>query len=321
MTQYGVKPGDTITVGGAKFAVLGSVTKLPGEANAFASIAPRVLIPRGQMPAQLLSRGSVVRYFSYLKLPPGDRRGKAFGETPKGRGVQEVRVGDGHRRAPGTAVGAGVPGREPLLEPGEFHRAAAGRDRGGERDPRAPENQAADRGRAAVPGSFIVADAGDLPDPGTRARVGGGAVRGGGGRGIADAGTSVSAERAADQFVVRDLLGRGGGGRGRGIPDVRAVRVAAALAGAADPAAAGAALGVRVQRRGTVGGDAARPVALARVRVAVRGAAVVPMVAEPRPAAGVRVLGRVVRGLWGARADGVGINPGGEKIFSVALAV
>ena len=71
MTQYGVKPGDVVTIGGAKFSVLGSVTKLPGEANAFASIAPRVLVPRGKLPPNLLSRGSIVRYFSYLKLPPG----------------------------------------------------------------------------------------------------------------------------------------------------------------------------------------------------------------------------------------------------------
>ena len=71
LMQYGAKRGDLITIGGASFPVLGSVTKLPGEANAFASIAPRVLIPRAQLPAALLSRGSIVRYFSYLRLPSG----------------------------------------------------------------------------------------------------------------------------------------------------------------------------------------------------------------------------------------------------------
>ena len=85
MSQYGVKPGQRITIGGASFPVLGSVTKLPGEANAFASIAPRVLIPRAQLPAALLSRGSIVRYFSYLKLPPGvDAEKLVEGQRQKG---------------------------------------------------------------------------------------------------------------------------------------------------------------------------------------------------------------------------------------------
>ncbi len=71
LQQFGAKVGDTITVGGAAFPVLGTVTKLPGEANAFASIAPRVLIPRSKLPPGLTVRGSLVRYFAYLKLPPG----------------------------------------------------------------------------------------------------------------------------------------------------------------------------------------------------------------------------------------------------------
>lgn len=71
LLQFGAKVGDTVTIGGTAFPILGSVTKLPGEANAFASIAPRVLIPRAQLPPGLTSRGSIVRYFSYLKLRPG----------------------------------------------------------------------------------------------------------------------------------------------------------------------------------------------------------------------------------------------------------
>ncbi len=71
LRQFGAKAGDNITIGGATFPILGSVTKLPGEANAFASIAPRVLIPRAQLPPALTVRGSLVRYFAYLKLPPG----------------------------------------------------------------------------------------------------------------------------------------------------------------------------------------------------------------------------------------------------------
>ncbi len=71
MLQYGEKPGDLISIGGKSLPILGTVTKLPGEASAFASIAPRVLIPRDALPASLLVRGSLVRYLTYLKLPPG----------------------------------------------------------------------------------------------------------------------------------------------------------------------------------------------------------------------------------------------------------
>ena len=70
MLQYGQKPGDLISIGGKTLPILGAVTKLPGEASAFASIAPRVLIPRAELSASLLVRGSLVRYFAYLKLPP-----------------------------------------------------------------------------------------------------------------------------------------------------------------------------------------------------------------------------------------------------------
>ena len=76
LQQYGAKPGEAITIGGTRFPILGSVSKLPGEANAFASIAPRVLIPRAKLPPGLLSRGSIVRYFSYLKLPAGINPGE-----------------------------------------------------------------------------------------------------------------------------------------------------------------------------------------------------------------------------------------------------
>ncbi len=71
LLQYGAKIGDPIIIGGETLPILGAVTKLPGEANAFASIAPRVLIPRRRLPETLTSRGSLVRYFTYLKLPAG----------------------------------------------------------------------------------------------------------------------------------------------------------------------------------------------------------------------------------------------------------
>ncbi len=50
LLQYGFKHGDDLKIGGRAFPILGTCVKLPGEANAFASIAPRVLIPRAQLP-------------------------------------------------------------------------------------------------------------------------------------------------------------------------------------------------------------------------------------------------------------------------------
>ena len=71
LLQYGAKVGDRIEIGGATFPILGAVVKLPGEANAFASIAPRVLIPRDRLPVALTTKGSLVHYDTYLKLPAG----------------------------------------------------------------------------------------------------------------------------------------------------------------------------------------------------------------------------------------------------------
>ena len=71
LLQYRQHLGDTIRIGGVNLPIIGTVTKLPGEANAFASIAPRVLIPRGKLAPVLTAHGSIVHYVSYLKLPPG----------------------------------------------------------------------------------------------------------------------------------------------------------------------------------------------------------------------------------------------------------
>ena len=69
LLQYGLHPGDQIRIAGRSWPILGSVRKLPGEANAFASFAPRVLVPRAELPVSLLNRGGLVRYITYLKLP------------------------------------------------------------------------------------------------------------------------------------------------------------------------------------------------------------------------------------------------------------
>ena len=68
--QYGLHLGDELALGGETFRILGTIKKLPGEINMFAGLAPRVLIARNRLPAPLMARGSLVRYMTYLKLPP-----------------------------------------------------------------------------------------------------------------------------------------------------------------------------------------------------------------------------------------------------------
>ena len=67
--QFGLGVGDSLTLGGETFRVLGTIKKLPGDVNVFAGLAPRVLIARGKLPSSLLARGSLVRYLTYLKTP------------------------------------------------------------------------------------------------------------------------------------------------------------------------------------------------------------------------------------------------------------
>lgn len=70
---FGARAGtDEIRLGGRAFPILGALRKLPGEAAAFSGIAPRVLIPLGQLPAELTARGSVMRFRTYYQNPAGN---------------------------------------------------------------------------------------------------------------------------------------------------------------------------------------------------------------------------------------------------------
>ena len=72
LIQFGAKPGDMIKIGEFEFTVAGALKKVPGEASAAGSLAPRVYIPLQNLAAtQLLQAGSVARYRNYLKFPPG----------------------------------------------------------------------------------------------------------------------------------------------------------------------------------------------------------------------------------------------------------
>jgi putative ABC transport system permease protein len=70
LSQYGVKPGDTVRLGQVTFTVLGAVLKMPGESAAITQLAPRAFIPMAQLPAtELAGPGSLVRHRIALKLP------------------------------------------------------------------------------------------------------------------------------------------------------------------------------------------------------------------------------------------------------------
>ncbi len=71
LLQYGLQPGDQIRIGDRNWSILGAMRKIPGEANPLAGLAPRVLIPRAELPAALVNRGSLVHYLTYFQLPPG----------------------------------------------------------------------------------------------------------------------------------------------------------------------------------------------------------------------------------------------------------
>ncbi len=70
LIQFGAKVGDKIKIGDVEFIVAGALKKMPGEASAAGSFAPRVYIPLQNLAAtNLLKPGSVAHYRNYVKFP------------------------------------------------------------------------------------------------------------------------------------------------------------------------------------------------------------------------------------------------------------
>ncbi len=64
------EPGDPIKIGDLEFTVAGALRKMPGEASAAGSFAPRVYIPLQDLEeTHLLKPGSLARYRAYVKFP------------------------------------------------------------------------------------------------------------------------------------------------------------------------------------------------------------------------------------------------------------
>jgi putative ABC transport system permease protein len=72
LLQFHAQVGDPIKIGDVEFAIAGALRKMPGEASAGGSFAPRVYIPLQDLAAtNLLKTGSIARYRNYVKFPEG----------------------------------------------------------------------------------------------------------------------------------------------------------------------------------------------------------------------------------------------------------
>ena len=72
LLQFQARVGDPIKIGDAEFTIAGALRKMPGEASAAGSFAPRVYIPLQNLAAtNLLKPGSIARYRDYVKFPDG----------------------------------------------------------------------------------------------------------------------------------------------------------------------------------------------------------------------------------------------------------
>lgn len=71
MSQFNVKPGDSVKLGKSTYTVVGALKKIAGESLAVALLAPRAFVPMGSIAASGLGgQGSLVRHRIALKLPP-----------------------------------------------------------------------------------------------------------------------------------------------------------------------------------------------------------------------------------------------------------
>ena len=72
LLQFHAKVGDPIKIGEIEFTIAGALRKMPGEASAAGSFAPRVYIPLQNLAAtNLLKTGSIAHYRDYVKFPEG----------------------------------------------------------------------------------------------------------------------------------------------------------------------------------------------------------------------------------------------------------
>ena len=72
LTQFNVKPGDTVKLGKTTFTVAAGLKKVPGESPALSTFAPRAFIPMGTLAAtELTNKDNLATHRVLVKLPPG----------------------------------------------------------------------------------------------------------------------------------------------------------------------------------------------------------------------------------------------------------
>jgi putative ABC transport system permease protein len=71
MLQFKAGIGDRLRIGEQDFRIVGKLLRIPGESLAFSLLNPRIYVPLAHFnQAQLIQKGSVVRYRVFFKLPP-----------------------------------------------------------------------------------------------------------------------------------------------------------------------------------------------------------------------------------------------------------
>jgi putative ABC transport system permease protein len=72
LLQFHAQVGDPIKIGDFEFTIAGALKKMPGEASAAGSFAPRIYIPLQNLAeTHLLKTGSIVHYRAYVKFADG----------------------------------------------------------------------------------------------------------------------------------------------------------------------------------------------------------------------------------------------------------
>jgi len=71
MRQFDLQVGDTLRVGRYGYRIAGELVKMPRESAVVSSISPRIYIPRSEVDASLLRRGSRAEYEVYFKFEEG----------------------------------------------------------------------------------------------------------------------------------------------------------------------------------------------------------------------------------------------------------
>ena len=69
LQQFQLRRGDTVSLGNARFQILGTLRRVPGDSIVFATLAPRVYLDASDLPRTgLLKPGSLARYRVFFRL-------------------------------------------------------------------------------------------------------------------------------------------------------------------------------------------------------------------------------------------------------------